>query len=394
LDGSQRAAINGAGQDRCIATQFGQHYITIDGFELYGVNTGTRRCLSFGSTSAAVSNFVTIRNCYIHSPVATTADVNGISGFGSDAIIENNIITNIPTDGIWMQGLRPIIRRNRISNVATDGRAAGDCIQVYGDATLGSYGGEITDNFCDHSNVGVKQAIIYQDANGGIGGLIQGNECVMADYDGVNATNTIFMEIVGGRIIGNRVRGGLYGIFMNSAGVVVSGNLVADPVYGITQLASTTGGLVHCNTVDCASIAGIYADTDTTFAARNNILMNCLTGMSHENGATENYNCFYGNTTDKSSLGGGAVSLGAQSITSDPLLDASYRPSSSSPCVDAGTQVAGVVLRDFYGKEINGTPDIGAVQRYAARSASTARTESTARTASTTRSYPMRRGIP
>jgi len=80
-------------------------------------------------------------------------------------------------------------------------------------------------------------------------------------------------------------------------------------------------------------------------------------------------------------LGGGTQDVGGE--VSDPLLDASYRPSSSSPCIDAGTQVAGVVLRDFYGKEINGTPDIGAVQRYAARNDSAARGTSAARSAVT-----------
>jgi parallel beta-helix repeat protein len=54
-------------------------------------------------------------------------------------------------------------------------------------------------------------------------------------------------------------------------------------------------------------------------------------------------------------------------VTTDPLLDSSFLPKASSPCINAGTLIDGTVLKDFYGKDITASPDIGAVQVYTAR---------------------------
>lgn len=73
------------------------------------------------------------------------------------------------------------------------------------------------------------------------------------------------------------------------------------------------------------------------------------------------------------SSGGAASPTPTGTGTSNPLLDDSYRPRAGSPCLEAGTRIADVVLKDFYGKDITKTPDIGAVQVYPARAASAAR---------------------
>lgn len=81
-------------------------------------------------------------------------------------------------------------------------------------------------------------------------------------------------------------------------------------------------------------------------------------------------NCIYGFTDTVLAYDGGAAAPTATgTITDDPLLDASYRLGAGSPCINAGTLLADVVLKDFYGKDIDDTPDIGAMQVYAARSA-------------------------
>jgi hypothetical protein len=221
------------------------------------------------------------------------------------------------------------------------------------------------------------------------------------------------------RVIGNEVHDQFTGensaqfasagiFFFHATNCVASGNLVYGCRNGIAIRGDTTN-----NTEDIAIYNNTCADiTEVAYGAaykadrityRNNIAVNAATGFFAETGASavlnvdRDYGIAFGceeawaEGTLSAQVAGSA---GSNDSVDDPLLDSSYRPSSSSPCIDAGTQVAGVVLRDYYGKEITGTPDIGAVQRYAARSASTARTESTARTASTTRSYPMRRGIP
>jgi hypothetical protein len=176
------------------------------------------------------------------------------------------------------------------------------------------------------------------------------------------------VELLDVAVWGNIVTGGYYGIFAgvtaNGSGdrMSVFGNLVMDAAYGITQGSNNTGAKFYNNTVANCSVYGIYADTDTSFVAQNNILLNNAIGMGHENGATENYNCFYGNGTNKNSLGGGAISRGAQSITSDPLLDASYRLLAASPCRGAGTYIAGV--RHYGGKRLRSVPDIGAYRYF------------------------------
>ncbi len=354
--------VNASGFDRCIA--IGNVVgVTIDGYELTGVDTGaTRRAISYTGSGHR------ILNCKIHDLTATTSDVDGIAGVGDDVLISDNDIYNIPSDGIWVQG-RTTIRRNRIWNVATDGRLTGDCIQVFGDVTTGCGGSVIEYNYLDHTSVACKQGIIVQDTGTGSGCRIIGNTILgPADAN----FSPILVQVPHASVIGNRTEGGAFGIiaeggrtggYGSGANCFVSGNVVEGAQNtGVFQATTCTGMQILNNTiVDCPN--GIYADTDTTLVAKNNIITGCTVGMSQENGATENYNCFYGNTTNKSTLGGGAVSLGAQSITSDPLLDASYRIGTDSPCYGAGTYIAGA--RDFSGRKLKRSPDIGAHQYYA-----------------------------
>lgn len=365
--------INAAGFDRCIAIG-SVAGIVVDGFDLYGADTGTtRRGISYAGSGH------TIRNCDIHDLVATTSDVDGIAGVGDGVLIENNNIYNIPSDGIWVQG-RTTIRNNRVVNVATDGRLTGDCIQVFGDVTTGCGGSVIEYNYLDHSSVACKQGILVQDTGTGSGCRIRGN-IVLGPVD-VNWA-PILVQVPNTLVIGNRTYGGAFGIiaegdrtggFGSGANCFVAGNVVEGTQNtGVFQATTCTGMQILNNTiVDCPN--GIYADTDTTLVAKNNIITGCTVGVLHENGATENYNCFYDNATNKSSLGGGAVSLGAQSITTNPLLDANYRIGPTSPCYGTGTYIAGV--RDFSGRKLKRTPDIGAKQYYAPRTvASSLRSE-------------------
>jgi hypothetical protein len=358
LDGSRRAAINAAGQDRGIAVAAGQHYVTIWGLEVYGPDTGNRRCISFGSSSSNVCNFVTIKHCDLHDPVATSNDSNAIWGAGSDTVIENNIIHDIATDAVWLQGFRARVDSNWIWNVGTDGRQAGDCVQIFGDSTLGSAGAIVRNNYLDHSNGSFKQCIIVQTSGSDVGAVIAGNVCLMADYDG-NDNNNIFVDIGNARVVGNVIRGGRYGVFVDANNARIMGNVVYRPDYGIVQGSALTGARVYLNTVLECGVYGLYADEDTSFNAQNNIIANCAIGIGHENGATEDYNCFFGNGTNKVSLGGGAVSLGANDITSDPLLTSDYRLTESSPCRGEGVYIP--EARHFGGTRLSVVaPDIGA----------------------------------
>lgn len=362
--------INGAGFDRCIAVAFGQHYVTIQDLELFGPDTGTRRCVSIGSTNAAVSNFCTVQRCKVHHPVASaSADSNGISGFGSNVLIQDNEIYGIPTDGIWFSGPNAQVLRNKIYDVGLDGRLAGDCIQIYGDATLGCGNAQVKGNYCDHRVGSFKQCIIVQDQGTGTGGEVSGNTCLMADYDGVTNNNAIFTEVTGILVRKNKIIGGRYGVFLNKGGSFAIANLIQNADYGVSQTPSATGGVINNNTIASCKF-GIYADTDVTVQAKNNLLYRCGVGVSMETGAGEGNNCYYGNTTDRALLGG-ASSWGT-SLFVDPLLSAAYRPLAGSPLISAG--IFTEVTQDKNSSTFWTTPTIGAYEYVRPRTTASLRT--------------------
>ena len=80
----------------------------------------------------------------------------------------------------------------------------------------------------------------------------------------------------------------------------------------------------------------------------------------------ENYNCIYANPSGARENVSG---VGGNTITSDPLLDALFRLRTGSPCIDAGTFVAGA--KHFGGSKLNVPADIGAYRYSPARSPTT-----------------------
>lgn len=350
--------INGAGQDRCVQVSPSSDWVDVQDLELYGADTGSFiRCLAIGSTTSAVSNFVRVRRCAIHDPVSNGIDVNGISAFGSDLVIEDNEIYNIPTDGIWLQGMRPWIRRNRISKIAMDGRVAGDCIQLNSDGILAASDFVVTDNVLDHSNAGVKQCFIHS-GTGSTGGLFRGNYCVMRPYDGITLTSVCFVQSDGAQVNGNYLQGGYYAVFVEGPNLRIFGNVIAAPQRGCTLNVGLTGVKFYHNTVSDAAIYGCHMNVDSTLnEIKNNIFLRCATGVGKHGNNPEDYNDYFGCTADQSNLGG-TPSWGSNKFAIDPQLDSAYRPSNAT-LRGAGTPLGGL---DFYGKDFRPAPSIGAVE--------------------------------
>jgi len=170
-----------------------------------------------------------------------------------------------------------------------------------------------------------------------------------------------------------------------SQGAYLSGNVAADNAKQGIYATAGKNTIAYNNTVMRNALQGWRSESGATGShLRNNIFaFNTGYGISSSSPTytiNEDFNCVYQNT-------GGAKenvsTSGANGITVDPVLNEEFVPSASSPCVNAGTLVDGVVLKDYYGKDITVSPDIGAVQRYAARNASTARGASAARSAVT-----------
>jgi len=375
-DGSRKALLNGAGTAQTIRTSGGVNYVTIDGYEVYGTDgTGSARGIGIylGNGDSALSSDWSsnciIRNCLVRdisNAVKPGQDNNGIQAFGNDNVVENNVVQDIPVDGIWMQGSRLIVRNNTVRRISNTGANSGDCVQINGTANLRSNGCQIIDNYLDHSNYNTKQVIIYGSPGFADGGLIMGNVCLMADDDGVIETTCIFVESAGCRVIGNDCRGGYRGYYGAANNIRLTGNVFRLHKIGAAE-GNVTGLLAHVNTIADCELYGLLADDgNTTLDARGNVLLRNGVGLAKHGSGTENYNCYFGNGTDQENLAGGA-SWGANNVTSDPLLDSSYRPREGSPLIGAGTYIAGA--RHMGGKRMSViNPTIGAYNYEAPRS--------------------------
>lgn len=322
--------------------------------------------IHIGNTTSLVVNDATIRKCRVHDIVGTSTS-NGINFRGSRLTVEDSEIFGVPNDGIFGYGEDVRIIRNLVYDVDRLD-VSGDCIQLAGDATLGCSRPYIEDNYLRNPH-GNKQNIIVQDTTGGSsGGRIAGNDCEIVDG---GSNQCVYVEIDGIRVVGNRLRGGHYGVFVSGSDIVLTGNLLIDLYTGIVlQTSGCTGTRLYTNTaVRCAGY-GLYLADDTTASALDNILLACGVGLAKHGSAAENYNGYYQNTTDQANTGGSAA-WGANNVMEDLLLDSSYRPipesspgaGDGSPCIGAGIYIPGA--RDYAGRKLRNPPDIGARQYYA-----------------------------
>lgn len=141
---------------------------------------------------------------------------------------------------------------------------------------------------------------------------------------------------------------------------------------GTSMTATATGCVVRNSTIAALSTPGsasttVSADNNVfegnaivldrgnaslTFNFRNNIVLRNATVFSGSSGTlNESNNCVFSNTTIGKTLDG-------TDLTSDPSLRSDYVPTNSA-LYTAGTYLGGL---DFYGKEFQSPPTIGAVQ--------------------------------
>lgn len=164
---------------------------------------------------------------------------------------------------------------------------------------------------------------------------------------------------------------GIY--FFHSVGGRATGNLIYRCRQGIVVLGESGGNntsntVLTCNTIVDISEAGLVVATvaDGT-TIKNNIVSGAQWGMFVQTGASaatnvsETKNVVFDSDMDIANgtwAAKSAGSLDAGDITSNPLLDASYRPTELSPCRGAGVYIPGA--RHMGGKRLASTPDIGA----------------------------------
>lgn len=367
--GVGRAILDGTGTAQTIRVNELVNFVWIDNFEVYGtdgVGGSSAKAVYLGNgTASTMSNDIEVSNCYIHDvkcDLFPAADNDGIQAFGDRITIRNCIVKNIPTDGIWLQGSNYRIVDNVIANVSTND-LKGDCIQTNGDASIRNDNGYIARNILDHSSRNAKQVIIV----GGIGfsanAVIEDNYCVMADYDNVTSTSAIFVEAANSIVRRNYVQGGYFGICASASGanMFAHSNLCYKNQRGIGIGTATTGIRVIGNTIIGAVLQGVEVGLDLTAVVKSNLLLNCVTGVRMHGSAAEDYNAFFGNGTDRS-LAGGTANWGTHDVFSDPLLNAYYRPTASSPLIAAGAPLDTYPLLDAAGMQFNRVPTIGAFE--------------------------------
>jgi len=355
--GGEKARINGAGQYQGIRVLQNAHYVTIDGFDVYGqdkqdANTGTTG-IFIGDGDTLNANNVRVLNCWVHGNSAVpTYDCNGVKYFGNNVEISGCLIEDIPTDGIWGYGLAPNIHHNTVRRVDLDGRDAGDCLQI----TYACNGGRIYKNIFDRSNSASKQVLIISAASAGSGCLIEDNYMIAHPYVAIQ-TSCIYSDQPGTIIRRNTLIGAYRAVYLHTSttGCVVESNLCIYNTIGIQTANSDIGVVVRNNTIVGASLYGTYI-VDATANVQNNVFNNCAKGLAVKGGATRGYNAFYGNGTNFEGISGGTI--GANNLTSDPQLTASYRPMAGSPLIGAGTHIG--YTRDLDKKQRQNPPCIGA----------------------------------
>lgn len=256
------------------------------------------------------------------------------------------------------------VRRNIIVDAAISDQALGGAIHPRGFSS-----GEISHNII-RSVTGDAGGIDFQLC---VGLKIHNNEIDDVYTNNIDG-NGILFDAPGSNYCvawGNRI-GNCYGkagvfnsgvgiMFLEGVGNQAFGNVVSDCVHGLHIGAQDSGQSCRAynNTFVNISDYGI-STTATADLANCNVKNNIFQGDGYSvydqtavAWSAENYNVFYG-----FSSGASNHTLGAQSITSNPLLDASYRPMAGSPCIGAGVYIKGA--RHMGGLRLRSPADIGA----------------------------------
>lgn len=345
------------------------------------------------STNGAAGASLTVRRCEGYRIGMGRASSTGTfigAGYSTTidrVLIEDCIGESCGDDSVFLKASQQVKIINSTFRFPSAFNSLGDCIQVEG-----ACADFLVQNCYLENNKDAKQGAIQSNGTSGFTRYI-GNTFV-----GPTGTVSNFQSCYSDQpalIAGNLFRTKRIAILIKGGGVI-TGNLIlfsgesTEAIYDENVVGGSS--LIVNNTIVLAdgvtnTAEAIDKKDNTTSRVHNNIIVGAWAqGMLlHSSAATESHNYVYGATYFALNESFAQRTPGTGSSTNDPLLDANYRPTADSPCIAAGTRIADVVLKDFYGKDITDVPDIGAIQAYAART-DTTRTASSARTASTTRS--------
>lgn len=358
-------------------------YIHVDGIATKGGNFSAIILQMAGASSVIRGN--RISRCDI--------------GWQTTGISLAGIVTN-PTGGIFESVIEYCTIHSNIGAGAnyTTAESSGDGIRLVDSVENALIKGCVISDFA-HSGIDVN-ASNSPTATFMRGITIISNDISAPQRSYGRAIGVAGLGAAGVMVVGNRLHdhptrnqyGCIGGVFSGNVIERVTGTVVygGDRGEGLmlqtwdtgTNQSNVSGCVISNNTIASTKNAGIALLTSNAVnMGANTIANNVVSGaggadfdMRATSGsiATQTVinNCFAGNAIyDRSSqVTVSAANAGAEyesNISSAPLLDASYRLGTDSPCYGAGTYIAGA--RDFSGRKLKRTPDIGAKQYYAER---------------------------
>ncbi len=346
-----------------------------------GVDIVDNVCVSYGRCAIRITGWrsgcrISGNLCNNTAAVLIQDEAHGIHAAGfsatgkfSNGLIENNVSTGNGEFGIYVTFTDGCTIANNVCTYNGDktSRHYGRGIELWAETAGDVAGVVVIGNECAYNKNSALAGTPYSEGVGiGLDDSIRSCAAV-ANYvhhnEGqgiqVNITSATYANsVVGNLLVENGTAGGTTinrangAIATNSGLILWANNTHVGSTYGLWEM-STAGAnnIVRNNIFYGASVLGLALD-----------------------GGTEDHNAFYANganagtPTNDTTQAFNALSLAGSDITTDPLVDGSYRPFAASPCVGAGVYI--VNARHFGGKTMNeAAPDIGAHRYYALRGA-------------------------
>jgi len=265
---------------------------------------------------------------------------------GSGAVISvNGVVVNI--SGFTVRnGIYGIYCYNNASGTITNNTITGNTL--YGIVNVSSSNPTITNNTITGSQSGIY--------NSSSSPTITNNTITGNQLNGIHNSSS------SPTITNNTITGNQYGIYNSSSSPTITNNTITANRHGIANYSSSP--TITNNTVTGNSGEGIDNRSSSNPTITNNIISSNSSNGIYDDGTgthINTYNDVWGNGTDYS-----GVTPGIGSISKDPRFVGvgNYHLSSSSPCIDAGTNAGVYTDIDGEKRPMGRGFDIGADEYY------------------------------
>jgi len=265
---------------------------------------------------------------------------------GSGAVISvNGVVVNI--SGFTVRnGIYGIYCYNNASGTITNNTITGNTL--YGIVNVSSSNPTITNNTITGSQSGIY--------NSSSSPTITNNTITGNQLNGIHNSSS------SPTITNNTITGNQYGIYNSSSSPTITNNTITANRHGIANYSSSP--TITNNTVTGNSGEGIDNRSSSNPTITNNIISSNSSNGIYDDGTgthINTYNDVWGNGTDYS-----GVTPGIGSISKDPRFVGvgNYHLSSSSPCIDAGTNAGVYTDMDGEKRPMGRGFDIGADEYY------------------------------